>query len=270
MTAQRVVIGVLLLWAAIPARAQQPDAEQALKALRQMEAAYKSVDALHVRIAWSAKYGGSMSANEFPLPGPETLELKMQRPNKFFMSATTKRLGSSSSYMVVSDGTTLSYWRSSTNTYVQVMAPPTLAGMVKLLPTSAIGTIVNGSWQADSILEWDAIVGEGGLIAPSASAASGQLAMGEPETLGNTKVTVVRVAPPARAVPFRVEQRFYLDPATSLVRGLATSARGRHPDNGRDFSVEMLARYDVFTAQPAFSDTDFTFVPPRGAKPAPR
>ena len=268
MAGRYLSIVVVLLCAAVSLQAQQTDlGAQALKALREMEAAYKTVDALHIKVTWSAKYGGSMSAEAFPLPGPDTFELRMQRPNRFFMSVASKRGGSLSSYMVVSDGATLTYWRNSSNTYIQVQAPATLAGMLKLLPVTAIGTSVQGTWGADSIFEWDALVDERPLISPAASASSGQLTMGSPETLGGAQVTVVRVSPPASVVPYRVEQRFYLDMDTHLVRGLGTSARGKNPDNGRDFTVEMQARYDLFTVKPTFSDADFTFVPPRGAKP---
>jgi outer membrane lipoprotein-sorting protein len=268
MTARYASMAAVLAWTAVSLHAQQADpGAQALAALREMQAAYKAVNALHVKVTWSAKYGGSMTADEFPLPGPDTLELRMQRPNKFYMSAAARRRGSSSSYLVVSDGTTLSYWRSTGNTYLQVKAPDTIPGMLALLPDTAIGTSVQGTWNADSIFEWDALVDERPLVDQNASPTSGQLMMGDPETLGGAPVRDVRVTPPAAVMPFRVEQRFYIDTATHLVRGLGTSARGLHPDNGRDFSVEMLARYDVFTTQPAFTDADFTFVPPRGAKP---
>ena len=104
--------------------AQQPATNAAAEtALARMEAAYKTLPALHIKVRWSAKYSGGMSADDFPLPGPDSLELRMERPNKFYLSAASKRDGKQSSYMVVSDGTTLTYWRSSTNSFIQKNAP---------------------------------------------------------------------------------------------------------------------------------------------------
>ena len=48
---------------------------------------------------------------------------------------------------------------------------------------------------------------------------------------------------PGGALPFAIEQRYYLDAESHLLRGLATSARGKHPENGRDFTVEMRGVY---------------------------
>src|SRR5215831_90086 len=87
-------------------------------AIEQMQAAYKSLDALHVKVTWTARYSGSMSRDDFPLPGPERLELRMQRPNKFYMEASaTGDNGTPTRYLIVSDGTNLWHWRSAPNTY---------------------------------------------------------------------------------------------------------------------------------------------------------
>ena len=109
--------------------AQQPATDPAAEnALARMEAAYQTLPALHIKVRWSAKYSGDMSEEDFPLPGPNTLELRMQRPNKLFLSASSNQFGKQSSYLIVSDGTTLSFWRSWTNSYYQTEAPATLRG----------------------------------------------------------------------------------------------------------------------------------------------
>ena len=136
--------------------AQQPATNAAAEtALARMEAAYKTLPALHIKVRWSARYSGGMSADDFPLPGPDSLELRMERPNKFYLSATSKRDGKQSSYMVVSDGTTLTYWRSSTNSFIQKNAPATLSGIAGLLPDTVIGFAIDNSWEEESIAEWD-------------------------------------------------------------------------------------------------------------------
>ena len=118
MTIGRCWILTAAISAAEPLCAQQPAANAAAEtALARMEAAYKTVPALHIKARWSAKYSGAMSADDFPLPGPDSLELRMERPNKLYLSATSKRDGKQSSFMVVSDGTTLTYWNSATNTF---------------------------------------------------------------------------------------------------------------------------------------------------------
>ena len=92
--------------AVVSLHAQQPATNAAAEtALARMEAAYKTLPALHIKVRWSARYSGAMSADDFPLPGPDSLELRMERPNKFYLSAASKRDGKQSSYMVVSDGT---------------------------------------------------------------------------------------------------------------------------------------------------------------------
>jgi hypothetical protein len=246
-------------------RAADPTAEAALA---KVEAAYRTVPALHIKVRWSARYTGSMSADDFPVPGPDTLELRMQRPNRIFLSAVSKRSGKESSFLVVSDGATLTSWKSWTNTYRQIKAPATLAGMARQIPDDVIGVSVDGTWQSQNIAEWDLLADDRGVSAAKDAAASGALlTMTGPEKLGGAQVNVVRIASPASALPFTIESRLYLDVESSLLRGLATSARGKHPDNGRDFSVEMQGQYDVHTTQPTFNDADFRFVPPRGARP---
>ena len=126
--------------------AQQPATNAAAEtALARMEAAYKTLPALHIKVRWSAKYSGGMSADDFPLPGPDSLELRMERPNKFYLSATSKRDGKQSSYMVVSDGTTLTYWRSATNSFIQKQAPAALSGIAGLLPDTVIGFAIDNN-----------------------------------------------------------------------------------------------------------------------------
>jgi hypothetical protein len=192
----------------------------------------------------------------------------MQRPNKLFLSASSRRFGKQSSYLVVSDSTTLSCWRSWSNSYVQTKAPATLAGIARLLPADAIGTSVDGTWESQSIAEWDLLADDRGPSTARAAAASGGLlTMTGPEKLGAAPVNVVRITSPAGGLPFTIEQRLYLDAESYLLRGLATSARGKHPETGRDFTVDMQGLYDVHSAQPTFSDADFRFVAPRGARP---
>ena len=259
----------VLVCGAVSLHPQQPLTDQpAETALARMEAAYRTVAALHCKVRWSARYTGSMSADDFPPPGPDTLELRMQRPNKLFLAAASKRSGKQSSFLVVCDGTTLTSWKSWTNSYRQTKAPATLAGMARLLPDDVIGVSIDGTWESQHIAEWDLLADDRGVSAAKAAAASGGLlTMTSPEKLGGAQVNVVRIASPTGGLGFTVEQRFYLDAESYLLRALAMSARGKHPDNGRDFALEMQGQYDVHTTQPAFSDADFRFVPPRGARP---
>ena len=74
-----------LACAAFSLHTQPPATGQSAEtALPRMEAAYSKLAALHIKVRWSAKYTGSMSADDFPPPGPDTFELRMQRPNKRF------------------------------------------------------------------------------------------------------------------------------------------------------------------------------------------
>jgi hypothetical protein len=230
-----------LVYGAVSLHAQRPAPDPAAEAaLARMDAAYKTLAALHVKVRWSARYTGGMSADDFPLPGPDMLELRMQRPNRLFLAAASKRSGRQSSFLVVSDGTTLSYWTSWTNSPRQMKAPATLAGMARLLPDNVIGASFDGTWESQSIAEWDLLADDGGLSAAKAAAGSGVLlTITGPEKLGGAQVNVVRIGSPAGVLPFTFEQRLYLDVETYLLRGLATSARGKNPENGRDFTVEM-------------------------------
>lgn len=235
--------------------------------LAKMETAYKTLDALHIKVTSSAKYSGGMAADDFPPPGPDTLELRMQRPNKVFVSAASTRDGEQSSYLVVSDGSTLSYWRSWTNSFVQTKASAVLVGIARQLPDDAIGTFADGTWEAQNIVEWDLLTNDGTVsITKELGAAGGVLTMTGPEKQGGALVHVVRLTTPPGALPFTIEQRYYLDAESFLLRGLAASARGKHPETGREFTVEMQAQYELFSTQPTFSDADFRFVAPRGAR----
>jgi hypothetical protein len=194
----------------------------------------------------------------------------MQRPNKLFVSAASKRHGEQSSYLVVSDGATLSYWRSWTNSFVQTQAPAALAGIARQLPDDAIGTFSDGTWEDQSILEWDLLADDRKpSITKELGASGGGLTTTGLEKQGGALVHVVRrtALPVPGVLPLTIEQRYYLDAESYLLRGSATSARGKHPETGRDFTVEMREQYELFSTQPTFSDADFRFVAPRGARP---
>ena len=105
---------------------------------------------------WSAKYSGGMSADDFPLPGPDSLELRMERPNKFYLSAASKRDGKQSSYMVVSDGTTLTLLEKCD----ELVHPEEGAGDAfgvsrgcSRIPSSVSRSTTR--WEEESIAEWD-------------------------------------------------------------------------------------------------------------------
>jgi hypothetical protein len=258
-------LGAAVLACAVSVHSQENGSDaRARAALDDMRAAYQSLEAFHIKVKWTARYTGSMSADDFPLPGPDTIELRLQRPNKFFMAASAKRSGKPTSYTIVSDGTSLWYWRSATNTYTQTGAPTNLLALPKLLPPDAIGTMDGTSWNADSIMEWDLLTGGPDLVTEG-SLAGGTLTMTGPEKLGNVPVAVVRMNSPDGA-PFSFESRIYLGVENHLVRGQSITARGKNEDTGKDFSVVMQAVYEVHDARPRFGAADFTFVPPPGAK----
>ena len=172
--------------------AQQPATNAAAEtALARMEAAYKTLPALHIKVRWSAKYSGGMSADDFPLPGPDSLELRMERPNKLYLSAASKRDGKQSSYMVVSDGTTLTYWKSSTNSFIQKNAPATLAEIAGSLPDTVIGFATDNTWEEESIAEWDLLADARAPPPTKSLAAQGAgLTLTGPEKLGEAQVNV--------------------------------------------------------------------------------
>jgi outer membrane lipoprotein-sorting protein len=241
---------------------------RARSAIERMHAAYKSLDALHVKVTWTARYSGDMSRDDFPLPGPEVLEIRMQRPNRFYMEASAKGdNGTPTRYLIVSDGTNLWHWRSAPNTYTQVAAPATLADMPRLLPDDAIGTFDGLTWTNDSIMEWDLLVDDVGL-AKELAESGWAVTLGAPEKIGNTAVDVVRLKAPTDSpwIPFAVQDTYYLSASSHLLQGCLMTAHGKNPETGKDFSVTMRAVYDVHETQPRFTATDFTFTPPPGAK----
>jgi len=266
---RRVLTGAAVLASScvIALHSQQADSRsRAQAALEQTYAAYKALNAFHAKIKWTAKYSGGMTADDFPVPGPDTIELRMQRPNKFFMATSSKRLGKPSSYLIVSDGTSLWCWRSWTNTYVETKAPAALSEMAKLLPDDAIGTSDGSAWEADSIIEWDLLATNQDPLQGAADAGVVFTLTG-PEKLGDAQVNVLRLSAPA-GLPFSLETRLYLGVTNHLVRAHGLSARGKHPETGKDFTVEMQAVYEIHNTQPKFTDADFRFVPPPGAKRA--
>ena len=237
---------------------------RARTALDEMRAAYAALAALHVKIKWTARYSGDMSADDFPLPGPDELELRMQRPNKLFLSALAVRDGKSLRYQIVSDGTTVSYWQSAPNTYTQRPAPPTLAELPRVLPDTAIGTFDGSTWESDSILEWDLLTGVGGQLG-DLGISDLIVTLGPRERLRGTDVDVVRLTYPDGA-PVAMEVSVLLSTTNRLVRGYRLTGRGPHPDTGRPFTVAMQSDYEICDAQPKFGSADFVFTPPPGAK----
>jgi len=241
---------------------------RARSAIEHAEAAYKSLDALHVKVTWTARYSGSMTPDDFPLPGPEVLELRMQRPNKFYMEASAKGdNGKPTRYLIVSDGTSLWHWRSVPNTYTQVAAPATLADLPRLLPDDAIGTFDGVTWTNDSIMEWDLLVDEAATVKGFTESGMA-ITLGAPEKIGSTAVDVVQLKSPAPSpvMPIATEVTCYLSASSHLIQGYLMTTRGKNPETGKDFSVTMRAVYDVLETRPRFTAADFAFTPPRGAK----
>ena len=268
MSLLRYTVIAIVVGATVSLGGQPGTATAAETLLAKMEAAYKSLDALHIKVKSSARYSGGMSADDFPPPGPDTLELRMQRPNKVFLSAASRRDGEQSSYLVVSDGVTLSYWRSWTNTFVQTTAPAMMATIARQLPDDALGTFADGTWEDQSIAEWDLLTDD---RSPSITRAlvesGGVLTTTGPEKQAGAPVHVVRLTTSPAGFQFTIEQRYYLDAESYLLRGWASNARGKHPENGRDFTVDMESQYELFSTRPTFTDADFRFVAPRGARP---
>ena len=260
-----IVVGLGL--GSVTVASQDPAVDpQARAAVEQMLAGYTSLNALHVKVKWTARYGGGMSAEEFPLPGPSEFELRVQRPNRLNLSASSKRDGRTWSYRIVSDGATLWFWRSATNTFTQGPTGATLADIDRLLPDDAIGTFDGSTWEADNIMEWETLVR--GVEPMGALAGSGlAITLGATTRLGDTPVDVIRMKSPdpGPLVPIVMESDLFLSAANHLIRGYRLTTRGRHPDTGRDFSVTMQAEYDIHDAEPRFRDVDFRFTPPRGA-----
>lgn len=257
-------IGAAALLATITLQSQAGGTDARARALLdEMRAAYSSLEAFHIKVRWTARYSGGMSADDFPLPGPDDLELRMQRPNKLFMSASAKRDGKTWSYRVVSDGTSLWFWRSAANIYTQGKAPAALTEMARLLPDDAIGTFDGSNWDADTIMEWDLLIHE----TPPASSVEGSgfaITAAAQEKIGGTPVDVIRMKS-ADASPIPIEISLYLSAANHLIQGYRLASRGKHPETGKDFSVTMQSVYDVHDAQPRFTAADFTFTPPPGA-----
>jgi hypothetical protein len=193
MSLVRYTVVAIIVGAALLPGGQQDTSAAGEALLAKMEAAYKTLDALHVKVKSSARYSGGMSADDFPPPGPDTLELRMQRPNKVFVSAASRRDGEQSSYLVVSDGVTLSYWRSWTNTFVQTKAPAVLADMARLLPDDAIGTVVDGTWEDQEIVEWNLLADDRTPSIMKTLGVGGGLTTTGPEKQGGTLVHVVRL-----------------------------------------------------------------------------
>jgi hypothetical protein len=178
----------------------------------------------------------------------------------------SNRFGKPATFQIVSDGSSLWYWRSWTNTYVQTKAPATISEMARLLPDDAIGVSDGSTWEILSIFEWDALTATA--APPGVTDARGVRLTMNAETLGNAPVNVVRMIQALDPAPITVEQHFYIDPETQMVRGLRMVTRGKHPENGRDFAVDARAEYGVYTTKPALNASDFAFVAPRGSKPA--
>ena len=240
---------------------------RALSALEQMRAAYLSADALHIRVTWTARYEG-IPSYEAPL-GPDVFELRMQRPNKFYMEASSTRGERPSRYVIVSDGTDLWYWRSVPNTYIQVAAPATLRDLPALLPEDAIGTFDGLTWTNDDISEWDLLVDDDDVDQSGPPDDDGiAITLGTPTKIGSTAVDVVKMTsrPASSQMPFEFEQTYYLSASTHLIQGSLLIDRGIYDVTGKPFRITKRAVYDVLETHPRFTAVDFTFTPPPGAK----
>lgn len=242
------IVAVLAGCLAVSACAQEtkPD-PKAQAVLDQMLAAYKALNALHMKA--TMKLTGN-APQIMPGTIPESLEMRLLRPNKLWLHYVEKSGAKVQKEQVVSDGTNLWRWQSATNIYTKTKAP----GLFRDFPRLPdIGPEMDILFREQNPFQ---------NFPPNA-----HITLGEPIKVGDTDVDVVEIKIAEEETPFTVAVKLLIGQKDHLMRGLSFEGSGKDPQSGKDLNFKMESTYSLVNAAPDFKTADFVFTPPPGAKP---
>lgn len=240
------IVAVLAGCLAVSACAQEtkPD-PKAQAVLDQMIAAYTALNALHLKA--TVKRTGN-APPIMPVTIPESLEMRLLRPNKLWFYYVEKSGAKVKKRQVVSDGTNLWRWESDTNIYTKTKAP----GLFRDFPRLPVLVEMGILFEQDPFQD----------LPPNA-----HITLGEPIKVGDTDVDVVEIKIAEEGTPFTVVFKLLIGQKDHLMRGLSFEESGKDPQSGKDHSFKMELTYSLVNAAPDFKTADFVFTPPPGAKP---
>jgi outer membrane lipoprotein-sorting protein len=243
------VLALSLLFA-LPAAAQEKESEpkpqaqtridaRAKAALDAMPAAYKKLNALHVR--YSSKIEGSPEPFSF---APRSLEMRYQKPNRIRLEYTMEVNGKPRRTMIVSDGKTLWSWDSLSNQYAKRQAPAAFKSSdFPDSPGPEFEYLFGGENPFES-------------FPPGINVSIGE------EKSGATTLDAVKMEGAFGQEKFEVV--LLLDRSDRMIRGMRMTI-----SNAPDKTAALQMTYSLFNPSPAFTAADFKFTPPAGAKPKP-
>ncbi len=232
---------------------QLPDRQQPAEAKRdpkvqavfnQMIAAYRGIATLHEKVTF--KFDTSV-AGMLDDVLPVDLELKLQRPNKVALTYTVKNeKGKLSKYQMVSDGTSIYTYGGDANAYTKDKSPAYMPRVPQVLKLPDFDVLFRNVDPFQNL-----------------GIPSENLVIGAPTKIGGLDVDVVtgllRDGSQGSAtfmLGFGQKDR--------LVRGMSFSGSG--VAQGKPIRFKFDAIYDLVDPNAKFTDADFVFAPPPGAK----
>lgn len=233
----------LVVYANAQAAKSNPKA-QAL--LDQMVAAYKNVNAIHLKA--TMKVAGTVPS-EIAEGMPETVELRFERPNKVWLDSTQRHAGGTKRLLIVSDGKNLWLWETGMDVFTITKAPGSFKGLANMLY---------------SLPEFEVLLDEQNPFEDMPTELA--IASDMPVKQGDSDVDALEMKIEPPFAPFSTALIMAIGHNDHLLRGMTISGKGKAQRAGKDFDFNCELIYSIVNPNPKFTPADFVFVPPPGVK----
>lgn len=231
--------------------AQTPKRDAKVQAaLDQMTAAYKALSVVHIKMVAHTTVSDPSIIKSADIP--ESIEIKLQRPNKLVLDIWRSKLGSRVHVLLVSDGVNLWKWNSSSAVVEKSKAPAAIFD-IKDLP--------NDSPEMDILLRGNEPFKDFSLGGSEAS-----LSMGGTAKVGDADTDSIELRLPAAGSPISGTLQIRLGQRDHFVRNISFEGGGKDPRINKDVKFKFEVTYPILNPAPVFTTDDFRFVPPAGAK----
>jgi outer membrane lipoprotein-sorting protein len=244
------LIAILASWA-IPSGAQAPKRDVKVQAvIDQMVAAYKNLNSAQIKIVMKSHTTDPRLIKDYN--GPESVEIKLQKPNKLWIDQWRLTKGNRTHSVIVSDGRNLWNWSGETNVYSKSNAPSKISEIAGLPDDSPEFDVL--FYGKDPFQEFK--MGDAEL----------QLTLGGAAKVGDAETDAIEARIGVSGSPMSGVFRVRLGQKDRLIRSLSFEGGGKDPKTNKEATFKFEMTYPILNPAPVFTSSDFTFTIPPGAK----
>src|SRR5258708_8215696 len=250
----RIILYALVFgFASSSAYAQAPKRDAKVQAtIDQMALAYRALRSVHIKMVMKPTVSDPGFLKTYS--GPESMEIKLQRPNKISLEQWRIAGGQRTHSMIVCDGVNLWKWESGIGTVAREKAPESI---------SDIKTVPNDLPEMDVLLR-----NKDPFVDFTMGGAEIPLTMGASAKFGDADAESIEAKIPTEGSPISGVLRVRIGQKDHLVRSLSFEGGGKDPKTGKDVTFKFEMTYPILNPSPVFTQADFKFVPPSLVKTA--